>query len=291
MIRHIILTTALFFHAAGTHAKDADDYRIASITSQLMLLQGKGGNIALQHGDDGILLVDSDYPERSEALLGRIEQLHRGKPLRYLINTHWHPDRTGLNSLLGQSTTIIAHENVRLRLASQQSWGQPERLIGPMATAGWPDITYQQAIDLYFNGDRITITHYPGGHTDGDSVVHFIGQNVVHTGDLYVRDEFPAVDLLAGGNAIQLARNVAALQATLDAETLIIPGRGELSNQIELARYTDMLESSIDSVRKLKILGMSLKQVQQHGLDPKWASWGKGQVDEKTWIEWVYLSL
>ena len=291
MIRHVILTTAFLFHAAGTHAKDADDYRIASITSQLMLLQGKGGNIALQHGDDGMLLVDSDYPELGKALSDAIEQLYKGKPLRYLINTHWHPDRTGLNPLLGQSTTIIAHENVRLRLASQQSWGQPERLIGPMATAGWPDITYQQAIDLYFNGDRITITHYPGGHTDGDSVVHFIGQNVVHTGDLYVRDEFPAVDLLAGGNAIQLARNVAALQATLDAETLIIPGRGELSNQIELARYTDMLESSIDSVRKLKILGMSLKQVQQHGLDPKWASWGKGQVDEKTWIEWVYLSL
>lgn len=290
MIRYLILTTTLFLFASGSAAKDSDQYKASSITSQLMVLQGKSGNIVLLHGPDGVLLADNDYAEQGDALISRVDRLTRRRPLRYVINTDWHPHHTGSNPLLGRNALIVAHDNVRKRLSTQQTLPQTGRPVEPIDPSGWPDITYQREIHLYFNGTRIAIVNYPNGRTDGDSVVHFIEDNVLYAGDLYIREGFPLIDLRAGGNAVQLAHNVTALLGTIDSRTLVIPGRGELSNTTELARYAEMLESSIDSVRKLKILGMSLKQVQQHGLDAKWAAWGNGEVDEKNWIEAIYLS-
>lgn len=289
--RAFLLALALSNCSLGASAESADKFVLSSLTDRLTLLQTAGGNSVLSQGEDGLLLADCDDSRHAELLQRQLESLARGQALVYLVNTHWHPDRTGANPLLGEQALILAHENVRTRVSAPQQLATSIQKVEAMDPAGWPVITFQRQLELYFNGDRITITHYPGGHTDGDSTLYFHADNVLLTGDLYVPGEFPFVDLNAGGNAVQLARNVNALLASIDAKTLVIPGRGATGDLGDLTTYAAMLNQTIDEIRKLKILGMSLRQVQLHGLSQKWQPWGAGKVDQSTWIRLAYQSL
>lgn len=266
-------------------------FKITSITPDITLLQGKGGNIALNSGVDGLLIIDDDYGDMSGALKKTIDQLGGRDNLKYIINTHWHSDHTGSNLALGEFATIIAHDNVRQRLNSHQKIAFFDMVSEPQPEIALPTITYPQSIRLHFNNQVISIEHYPNGHTDGDSVIYFEQANVIHLGDHMFNGMFPFIDLDSGGNVISYSRNIRNIISKIDDKTVVIPGHGPLSDKVGLQIYLRMLEGTIAEVRTMEQQGLSLEQAQARGLTAKWKQWNNGFIKQSSWISFIYNSL
>lgn len=243
-----------------------------------MLDSGVAGNIGLSVGPDGILMVDDQFAPLAENIRAATAAVGKGR-LAFLINTHWHGDHTGGNAVFGQEAPILAHTNVRKRLAEKQSG------------AALPVVTYDQSLSIHFNGEEIEVIHFPTGHTDGDSVIFFKGSNIVHMGDHFFNGKFPFVDLNSGGNVEGYMANVAKVIARVPADVKIIPGHGPLASRDDLKQFHGMMVETISHIRGLKQSGKSLEEAQKQGLPDKWKSWGTGFVSAERWIETVYRSL
>ncbi|MCB0346416.1 MAG: MBL fold metallo-hydrolase, partial [Bdellovibrionales bacterium] len=257
----------------------------------LFFLQGKGGNLLASKGQDGLLLIDNDYTEMSEALKKALAGLGGEENVKYVINTHWHSDHTGNNVMLGKRAHIVAHDNVRARLASPQEFKFFGKTTEAMEDVGLPKLTYSKRMKIYFNGHEIELLHFPDSHTDGDTAVFFRDANLVHTGDLFFNGTFPFVDLEHGGNVLKLTESVAALSAQLDERSIIIPGHGALADNEDLSAFYQMLVETTAEVRELKRSGLTKEQAQEKGISKKWKSWGNGFINTPTWIGLVYGSL
>lgn len=281
-----LLIAALLASSLATAAL-ADTFSRTSISDAVSMLAGGGGNIAISQGPDGLLVVDDDLAENAAELEAYLDELGQ---VQYLLNTHWHYDHTGANVTLGDAV-IIAHDNVRKRLSTRQEMPAFNRVVEALDDAGLPDVTFQQDVSLYFNGDKITLIHLPNGHTDGDSAVLFARDNILHLGDHYFNGRFPFVDLGSGGNAVQLAANVRSVLANIDDKTVVIPGHGALSNRAELLAYSVMLDDSIAQVKAMKAAGKSLEQAQLEGLELSGDNWDSGFIKQATWISFIYHSL
>ena len=281
-----IVSTAVY--AAG---ENTDGFTATEIKAGLHMLQGRGGNLLVSSGDDGLLLIDDDYQDLSAALKKQLDALGGWQKLQYVINTHWHGDHTGGNEALGEVATILAHENVRVRLSTHQEVAFFKMVSEPKPEVALPSITYDQQLTLYFNGENIRVQHFPNGHTDGDSVIFFEQANLVHMGDHYFNGFFPFVDLASGGNVVQLSKNVEQVYAQLDEKSVVVPGHGALSNKQQLADYIAMLQGSISEVQAMKNQGLSLPAIQEQGLSSRWNSWKNGFINEANWITFVYRSL
>lgn len=252
------------------------------------MLEGRGGNIGVSAGPDGVLIVDDQFAPLAERIKEAIAKLSPDKP-RFVLNTHWHGDHTGGNEVFGRDATIIAHDNVRRRLMEKQSlFG---RDVGPSPKGAWPVITFNASVSIHFNDEEIRVVHLPAGHTDGDSVILFTASNVVHMGDLFFSGTFPFVDLGSGGDVEGLARNVSEIIAKLPADVKIIPGHGPLSTLDDLKNYHAMLTQTLDIVRKRLAAGKSLDQIKAEGLPPEWAKWGTGFIKTDAWVETLCKSL
>ena len=264
-----------------------------NINDQLSMLQGRGGNIAVLQGAEGLLLVDNDYAEMYPALQEILKTYGEHNIPRYVVNTHWHSDHTGNNEVLSAEATIVAHQNVLLRLAQAQTiwFVEQEGKTEAAPREAWPRLTYDSVMSMRFNRETVTLVHLPNGHTDGDSLVLFEQSNTLHMGDLYFNGRFPFVDINAGGNVVQYAENVALVLSRIDDDTIIIPGHGALSNKAELRTFHGMLTASIEAVSAMKKSGMSLSEAQAEGLDPRWESYGAGFINQSAWIALVYSSL
>ena len=200
-------------------AREAPTVTTVKVTDTIYMLQGRGGNLGVLVGDDGVLVIDSDYPGMVEGHLSAIEELSAGKPI-FLINTHFHGDHTGGNKAFGETAWIIAHDNVRVRLLGDKNPADMEKAD----RRGLPTITYGESMSVHFNNEDLAITHYPTGHTDGDSVIMFTGSNVAHLGDHFFVDRFPFIDLAGGGDVNGYLKNVRAMIETLPDDVKIIPG-------------------------------------------------------------------
>ncbi|MCZ6830978.1 MAG: MBL fold metallo-hydrolase [Gammaproteobacteria bacterium] len=241
-------------------------------------------------GADGVLLVDDDYSEYAMAYEQAVKALS-DEAVRFVVNTHWHGDHTGNNEFWGKrEAVIVAHDNVRKRLSTLQVNKFFGRETPPADPTAWPLVSYGDSMALHLNGNTIELQHYPRGHTDGDTVVFFTTDNVVHMGDHFFKDRFPFVDMGSGGHAGNYAANVAAILAKVDADTVIVPGHGALANKADLQRYHDMLVETRAEVGGMKSSGMSLEQIQARGLDLRWESWGTGFINEENWIVFLYAS-
>jgi len=262
------------------------------VRGNIYMLEGvggfSGGNIGVSAGKDGILLIDDQLSPMSEKINHALAEINPGK-LRFILNTHWHGDHTGSNAELSKQATIISHSNVRQRLMAEQNnfFGKSPA----SAEAAWPLITFDQAMNIHFNGDDIQFIHYPNGHTDGDGIIYFPTSRVAHLGDHFFNGVFPFVDLDTGGNALSLSRNIKKIIERLPNDTLVIPGHGELTNMKGLMAYDDMLSNTISFVQQQVAEGKSLAEIQLAGLPTKWAVWGGGFVTEKLWIKAIYQSL
>lgn len=258
-------------------AQDDDTITTRHVAGPIYLLTGRGGNIGVSVGNDGILMVDDKFAPLAGNIRAALAELGQDD-LAFLLNTHYHGDHTGGNAAFGTETPIIAHTNVRRRLANSP----PEAL---------PVITFDDRLSIHFNGEEIRVIHFAAGHTDGDIVVFFTGSGVVHMGDHFFNGGFPYVDLDGGGDVEGLIRNIAQLIEQLPVDVKIIPGHGSLANLSDLKAYHRMLLETTDVVRQAMQKGRSLAETQKIGLPDKWASWAGDFVDERRWIEIITNSL
>jgi cyclase len=284
--------TTLFCLCLFTSSVFAEEpsVRTTLIKDGFYLLQGRGGNVMASVGDDGVLLIDSDYANYAPAYQQALDEFGDDRP-RFLINTHWHTDHTGGNEFWGeQGSIIVAHENVRVRLSTPQENRFFGRITEPSAAAAWPVVSFADSMALHVNGDTVEIQHYPGGHTDGDSVVFFAKANITHFGDHFFKDRFPFVDIASGGTVDGFIANIAALLEKTDADTIIVPGHGDLANRADLQRYYTMLLDTRAAVKSMQAEGLDDAAIKAHGLGPQWAAWGGGFIKEENWISFILLS-
>ena len=234
------------------------------------MLAGAGGNITAQVGNEGILVVDTQYAETAPKVLAAIRRLS-DKPVLWVINTHIHPDHTGGNEALpklantatGQRPRIIAHENVLNRMTAE-----PAGNLSRVPDTLWPNDEYfGPQKDLSFNGEAVIVYHMPAAHTDGDSIVFFRGSNVVSTGDIFTPGRYPFIDLQNGGSMqgmIDALNRILQITVPLkyqEAGTYVIPGHGRVCDEADVVEFRDMLTIIRDRIRDLIKKGMTLEQV------------------------------
>jgi cyclase len=267
-----------------------DDVTIKTIpvADHIYMLEGRGGNIGVSAGEDGVVLVDDQFAPLAPKILTAVKALGKGEP-KYVINTHWHGDHTGGNPVLGPRAAIIAQENVRKRLSAPQVLRG--ETIEPLPAAGLPVVTYEQKVSLHMNGEEIRLVHFPHGHTDGDSVIFFTGVNVVHMGDHFFNGRFPFIDTASGGDPVQYTANVKAVLDQIKDDTKVIPGHGPLATKADLVAFHQMLTETIGTVKAAKKAHKTLDQVKKAGFPEKYASWGSGFITADAWIETIYNSI
>lgn len=280
-----LLTMASLGVCAATAAAQASErfanveVTATAVAGSVYMLVGAGGNIGISVGDDGVLMVDDQYAGLADKIAATLGELTDKTP-RYLINTHYHGDHTGSNAFFKKNndSTIFAHENVRIRLASDDKIGK----------AALPVVTYQDGMKFHLNNETIHVIHLADAHTDGDSVVWFEEPDVLHTGDLFFKDMFPYIDLGAGGTVKGYIAAVVTLLAKIDDDTQVIPGHGALADKADLQRFVDMMKATYAFVQAQKAAGMSEGDVIRSGLDDKWTSWSWAFINEERWIKTLY---
>lgn len=319
---------------------------ILPVHGNVYMIAGAGGNIAVSAGKDGVLMVDTGLAQLSDKVLAAIREIQRmvqtkeppvdlrfgaetrgtlqnslnpvapPKPIRYIINTHVHPDHVGGNEKLatagktftggnvagdiadaGQGASVVAHENVLLKM-SAPSGGQPAA-----PSRAWPTDTYfssDMKLSQFFNGEGIQIVHPKNAHTDGDSIVFFRGSDVIATGDIFVMTTYPVIDLERGGtingviDALNHILDLVVPEFRMEGGTMIVPGHGRLSDGADVAYYRDMVTIIRDRIQAMIKQGMTLEQVKAArptaDYDPRWgATSGFWTTDQ--FIEAAYKSL
>lgn len=292
MRKTLITVFALLFVLPAVLALQQQDFSSVEIKAipvrgNIHMLEGRGGNIGVSAGEDGILIVDSQFAPLADKIRAALKNINPGR-LKFLLNTHYHGDHTGGNRVFGPELTIIAHRNVRQRLSTEQRRG--DQPIPPEPKEAWPVITVEQSVSVHFNGEEIKVIHFPSGHTDGDCIIFFTGANVVHMGDDFFAGRFPYVDLRAGGSVQGLIKNIAQVIAQVPADVKIIPGHGPVSTLDDLKAYHRMLVQTTDFIQKKMKAGKDLKTIQAEGLPAEWKDWGSGFITADRWIETVQQS-
>lgn len=255
------------------------------VAANVYVLFGQGGNIGVSAGKDGILIIDDQYMNMADKIKAALKELGSDTP-RFVFNTHWHGDHAGGNPAFGQSSIIIAQENVRKRLSVDATrFGQIMKALPPI---GLPMITYAQGLSIHFNGEEIRAVHMPNGHTDGDTIIFFTGSNVVHLGDDFFAGKFPFVDLESGGSVAGLIKNIDTLIKQIPADAKIIPGHGAVSTLNDLKTYHQTLVETVSIVTKQMDKKKSLDEIKKAGLPDKFKDWGTGFIKTDRWIETIY---
>ena len=291
-----LLALALFVtipvHEKHRQQPDWSKVQIKStrVAGNVYMLEGAGGNIGVSVGEDGILIVDDQFAPLADKIRASLKTLGQGK-LRFVLNTHWHGDHTGSNAAFGPEATIVAHNNVRKRMSTEQRSEFFKSTTPPSPKEALPVITFDHALTVHFNGEEIRAIHFPNGHTDGDSVIFFTTSNVVHLGDDFFSGRFPFVDLDSGGSVEGLTKNIGELITKIPAGAKLIPGHGPISTIDDLKTYHRMLIETTAIIRQKIEAKKTLDQIKSEGLPAEWNSWGTGFIKTDLWIELVYRSL
>lgn len=262
------------------------------VADNLYMLAGAGGNIALLAGEDGAFMVDDQFAPLSDKILGAVAGV-TDKPLRFVINTHWHGDHTGGNENMGAAgALIVAHENVRKRMSTAQFLEALGREVPASPEAALPVITFTDATTFHWNGETVRVQHVAPAHTDGDSVVHFARANVIHTGDTWFNGSYPFIDLSSGGSVEGLVEAMDLVLEMANENTRIIPGHGALSDPAELQTQRDMLVELAGRIQGLIDEGMNREQVIAARPTAEYdEAYGQGFMKPEVWTGIVFDSL
>ncbi len=267
-IQAAALATALLLPGVAS-AQDFDDVEIIihPVAGNVSYIQGQGGNMGLFVGEDGVFLIDDQYAPLTDRIVSAIRDIS-DEPIRFLVNTHMHPDHTGGNENFGRMGTLIfGHDNVRTQMEIAGYAEEP------------PLVTFNDEMSFHINGERVHVFKVPNSHTNGDAFIKFMGSNVVHTGDVYRTTTYPYIDVNNGGSYVGTIDALNLLLAVSDEDTKIIPGHGGVSNVAEVTVFRDMLVDIRDKVAAAIRDGMSVEEVQAAGLtaeyDERWAGSGR----------------
>lgn len=258
--RALLLAAAALSTAPAAAQNDFEKVEIKTeeIAPGIAVLFGAGGNIGVSHGEDATTIIDDQFAPLSGKIEAAVAELG-AKPVKYVINTHWHYDHTGGNEHFGKTgATIFAHNNVRVRMASGGMAGGTN--TPPAPKDALPVVTFERGVTMHLNGDTIDVIFLGGGHTDGDSIVRWREKNVVHMGDLYFKiPGWPFVDTQSGGDVEHLLFSIDSAISMMDENTRVIPGHGPMSNRAELIAYRNVVGEAVTRIKALKNSGTSLE--------------------------------
>ncbi len=298
-MRKMTLVVAVLSLVALAHAQDQDfskvQIKVHKVAGNVYMLEGAGGNIGVSVGDDGIVVVDDQYAPLAEKIQAALKGI-TDKPVRFVINTHYHGDHTGGNLEFQKSAPIIAQDNVRKRLEEGVVGGNGGSIAHeskPQPKGALPIITFDHQVTVHLNGEDIRALHVPAGHTDGDSVIFFPKSNVAHMGDDFVTYGFPFVDINSGGSVRGMIDAVDKVLAQVPPDAKFIPGHGPISSADDVRKFQQMLKDTLAVVQGAMKQGKTLEQMKQEKILAKWDEYGSGDKFVKTdaWIETIYNDL
>jgi len=268
------------------------EIKTTDLGDNIYMLEGQGGNITVAVGKDGIIMVDGQYAPLHDKIKAAIEAISK-KPIKYLINTHFHGDHTGGNELFARDgATIVAQVNVNNRLAAGTSNGLTGAKTPPAPPAALPSDTYSNFSKIRLEGRVADLKHIANAHTDGDTYVWFKTANVLSTGDTFTNGRYPNIDFANGGNIRGMITATDAYLKLVNARTRIVPGHGPLADKAALLEYRAMLISAHDRMAKLVKEGKSEDEVVAAkpftDFDAKWAP---TELASKNFVRVVYHSL
>lgn len=266
--------------------------RTIPLRGNISMLMGQGGNLGVSTGADGSFLIDDDYTPLSARIQAALTALSP-KPVRFVVNTHWHGDHTGGNESFGASGAIIvAHDNVRKRMNSEQFIEAFKMKVPPAAAGALPVVTFADQLSFHWNGEEIRVFHVKNAHTDGDALVHFTGANVIHTGDIFFNGFYPFIDGSSGGSLDGMIAGADQVLALANDETKIIPGHGPLASRADLVSYRRMLVTVRDRIAALVRQKKTLDQVVAAKPTAEFdAAWGNGFMKPDVFVTVVYTIL
>jgi cyclase len=252
--------------------------KVTHVAGSVYMLVGEGGNIGASIGEDGIVIVDDQYAPLADKIRAALKGV-ADKPVRYVINTHFHGDHAGGNIAFQKEAAIIAHENVRKRLATDQ----PAEAL--------PVITFGHDVNVHLNGEDISALHTPHAHTDGDVLVYFTKSNVIHMGDNFVRYGFPYIDTNAGGSVSGMIEGLEKAIAHLPADVKVIPGHGALATLEDVKAFVAMLKQTRAAVEKGLNAGKTVEQLKAENALADWQSFSGSFVKADNFIDVLYEDL
>ncbi len=269
------------------------EIKVSKVGGNVYMLKGAGGNIGFSAGSDGIVLVDDQFAPLTDRIKAELKRI-TDKPVRFVINTHYHFDHIDGNANFQKDAPVIAHHNVRKRL---ESGGAPGNLssvkqeLKPAAREALPILTFSQDVTIHLNGENIHVLHYPNGHTDGDSMIFFPESNVVHMGDDFVTYGFPFIDLAGGGSVEGMIEAAEYVIAKLPSDVKVIPGHGTISNLNDVRKFVTMLKETRDVVEKAARAGKRLDHMRREKILEPWKKWSGDFISSEAFIETLYNDL
>jgi len=291
-----IRIAAGFVFLASTVFAQTDFSKVEIATTPLghglAMLAGAGGNIVASAGEDGVFVVDDEFAELHPKIRAALAKLS-DRPVRFVINTHWHGDHTGDNAnLAGEGAVIVAQDNVFRRMSSEQFIKHLNRTVPPSPKAALPVVTFNDEATLHLNGEAVHLVHVKNAHTDGDVLVHFPGADVLHMGDCFFNGRYPIIDTGTGGTIDGYVEAVRHGLQLAGARTRIVPGHGPLGTRGDLAAFLAMLEQARATVAALKSAGKSIDDAvaarPTAALDERW---GKASVKPDAFVRTIYDTL
>jgi cyclase len=298
MIFGLAMATMLLSWTASAQQQDFSkvEIKVTKVSGNIYMLEGAGGNIAASVGEDGIVIVDDQFAPLADKIQAALKNLGiTNKPVRFVINTHYHGDHTGGNEPFSNTgSTVMAQDNVRKRLETGGTAGNGGSIKmenKPAAKAALPIITFEHDVTVHLNGEDIRALHFPSGHTDGDSIIFFPKNNVVHMGDDFVRYGFPFIDVASGGSVQGMIDATEKVAAQLPADVKVIPGHGALSNLDDVRAFTKMLKETSAAVQKELNDHKTLEQMKSEKILAPWEKFSGSFINSDAFIETLYNSL
>lgn len=247
----IVVTCSTISSFSQPIPSEKNEFNLIPITETIFMYQDKGGNIGLSVGDDGVFMIDDQFSEGIPSVMKAIKSIS-SQPVEFLINTHHHGDHTGGNAEMAKTgTTIFSQENVRKRLEASEK----------TASEGLPIVTFSEDITFHYNGDKIFIFHVHNAHTDGDAVVYFTKNNVIHTGDVFFNGKYPYIDTNNGGSVSGYIAALKKIAMVGNEDTKIIPGHGEPGTLADVQFSANMLETIKTRIAEAVEIGASEEEV------------------------------
>ncbi|PWF44674.1 MBL fold metallo-hydrolase [Massilia glaciei] len=278
-------------------AATAQDFSKVQVKSEKLndttyMLIGAGGNLAVAFGPDAVFVVDDQYAPMTPKLKAAIAAL-TSEPVKFVLNTHWHGDHTGGNENFGKAgATIVAHENVRKRMSSDQLIAFFSKPVKASPKQALPVVTFGRDVTFHLNGDEIHVFHVPNGHTDGDAIVHFKNGNIMHLGDLFFNKSYPFIDISSGGSVAGVIAAADQALALANEDTKIIPGHGPLAGRADLQAYRDLLRTVAAKLMAHKRDGRTLAEVVAAKPSAEFdALWGKGFITPDAFVTMLWQDI